>query len=190
MKVFWSVGHDAKRKGAYNKKYGIYEYDVLVDLTQYCIEEAIALGIDSEKVYADRLGTAIDEVNKKCERNDLAIEMHINSIAKEHADRIHGCEVEYYQGSKRGKKLAYHVQSAMRAYHGLRDCKNDARDDLGFLEKTKCTAIIPEPFFLSNDGDVQRFLLSNREDKLRSLAYAIAIGVKAFINEEAINDRG
>jgi N-acetylmuramoyl-L-alanine amidase len=188
MKVFFSVGHDAKRKGAYNEKYNIYEYDVCVELTQYCIEEAMELGLDCEKVYSDRLGKAIEEVNQRCNRNDLAIEVHINSIAAQHADKVHGCEVEYCVGSVRGKKLARQVQDSMLAHLGQRNCKNDARDDLGFLEKTKCTAIIPEPFFLSNDGDVEKFLLKDREAKLRNLAKVIAIGVFAFIREEEQND--
>ena len=187
MTVYWSVGHDAKRKGAYNEKYDIHEYDVLVELTQYCVEEAIKLGIDSEKVYADRLSSAVEEINQKCETNDLAIEMHINSIAAEHADRIHGCEVEYYKGSSRGEKLAYHVQDRIVDYLNLRNCSNDARDDLFFLEKTKCTAIIPEPFFLSSEENVQRFLINNRNSNLRMLAYIIASGVKDFINMEEKN---
>ena len=185
MKVFWSVGHDATRKGAYNKKYDIHEYDVCVELTQYCVEEAIKLGIDSEKVYADRLSSAVEEINQKCEVNDLAIEMHINSIAAQHANRIHGCEVEYYKGSKRGERLAFHVQDNILNYLNLRDCSNDARDDLYFLEKTKCTAIIPEPFFLSSEKNVQRFLINNRNSNLRMLAFIIAKGVKDFINEES-----
>ena len=184
MKVFWSVGHDARRKGAYNAKYDIHEYDVCVELTQYCIEEALELGIESEKVYSDCLGAAIKEINQKANTDDLAIEVHINSIAAQHADRIHGCEVEYYEGSKRGEKLALYVQKSLKAFHRLRDCKNDARDDLGFLEKTKCTAIIPEPFFMSSDQNVQQFLLGDREAKLRGLAYTIALGVKVFINQE------
>ena len=184
MKVFWSVGHDARRKGAFNAKYGIHEYDVCVELTQYCIEEAVELGIESEKVYSDCLGAAIKEINQKANTDDLAIEIHINSIAEQHADRIHGCEVEYYEGSERGKKLALHVQNSLKAFHQLRDCKNDARDDLGFLEKTLCTAIIPEPFFLSSDQNVEQFLIGNREAKLRGLAYTIALGVKQFIDQE------
>lgn len=184
MKVFWSVGHDARRKGAYNKKYDIHEYDVCVELTQYCIEEALELGIESEKVYSDCLGAAIKEINQKANTDDLAVEIHINSIAAQHADRIHGCEVEYFEGSKRGKKLAYYVQNSIKTFHQLRDCKNDARDDLGFLEKTKCTAIIPEPFFLSSDKNVEQFLIGDREAKLRGLAYTIALGVKQFIEQE------
>lgn len=184
MKVYWSVGHDCKRKGAYNEKYDIHEYDVCVELTQYCIEEAVGLGIDSEKVQSDRLGAAIKEINQKANKEDLAIEVHINSIAAQH---IKGCEVEYYKGSKRGKRLAKYIQDNMLSHLGMRNCKNDARDDLGFLEKTKCTAIIPEPFFLSNEENVQRFLLTDREINLRNIAKTIAIGVFAFIRDEERN---
>lgn len=184
MKVFWSVGHDYKRKGAYNEKHNIYEYDVCVELTQYCIEEALGLNIDSEKVYSDCLGAAIKEINLRASTDDLAIEIHVNSIAAQHAARIHGCEVEYYKGSKRGKRLARRIQDNMVSHLGLRDCKNDARDDLGFLEKTKCTAVIPEPFFLSNEENIQRFLLNDREKNLRNIAKVIAIGVFSFIQEE------
>lgn len=184
MTVYWSVGHDARKKGAYNKKYNIHEYDICVELTQYCIEEAIEIGIDSEKVYSDTLGSAIKEINSKCEKNDLAIEMHINSIA---VPKVKGCEVEYYKNSKRGQRLAFHVQNSLMAHLGLRNCKNDGRDDLSFLERTKCTAIIPEPFFLSNEENVQRFLLNHREANLRNIAKSITIGVKDFINEEEKN---
>lgn len=182
MQVFVSVGHDAKRTGAYNEKHDIREYDVCVELTQYFWEELIALDIDAQKVYSDTLTDAIAEINNRSSnKNDLAIEVHVNAIAKE---SIKGCEVEYYKGSKRGEKLAFHVQNSLLAHLGLRNCKNDARDDLGFLEKTTCTAIIPEPFFLSNEENVQRFLLNDREANLRNIAYAMSIGVQDFINQE------
>lgn len=181
MKVFWSVGHDAERTGAYNEKYDICEYDVCVELTQYCVEEAIDMGITSEKIYSDRLGDAIKEVNQRANTDDLAIEIHVNAISK---PSIKGCEVEYYEGSERGERLAFHIQNSLMAHLGLRDCKNDGRDDLGFLEKTKCTAVIPEPFFLSNEENVQRFLLNDREANLRNIAYCIARGVKDYIEQE------
>lgn len=182
MKVFWSVGHDARKKGAYNVKYKLYEYDLCVDLTQYCVEEAMELGLDCEKVYSDRLGNAIKEVNMRCEKNDIAVEVHINAMKD--ANHIRGCEVEYCVGSVRGEKLAKHVQDVMLKDLDQRDCTNDARANLGFLKKTKCTAIIPEPFFLSNEEDIQKFILDDKEAGLRKIAKALALGVYNFVKEE------
>ena len=186
MKVFWSVGHDAKRQGAYNKKHDIHEYPICIELTQYCVEEAIELGLDCEKVYSDRLSKAIEEVNMRCDKNDIAVEIHINAMKG--ADHIHGCETMYCVGSVRGKKLARHVQDVMLRDLDQRDCKNDARDDLGWLEKTKCTAIIPEPFFLSNEEDLKKFILDDKEAGLRRIAKAMVLGVYNFVKEEEKND--
>jgi len=180
-KIWVSVGHDIKRKGAYCSYTDEYEYDILVDLTQYVWEELVELKLNSEKVYADKLHEAIDEINQKGSKNDLAIEMHLNSFSD---PKVNGCEVEYYHTSERGKKLAKAVQDSYLAHLGLRNAHNDGRKDLGFLNKVKCVAIIPEPFFLSNKKEVERFLINNREDNLRNIAKATAIGVFAFLREE------
>ena len=178
--IYCSVGHDAKRKGAYNEKYDLHEYDINVETTQYLAEELIEMGLKVSKVYSDRLSSAIKEINKTAKSTDIAIEMHVNALSN---PNVRGCEVMYFKGSKNGNRIAFHVQNAMRAFLGQQDKKNDARDDLSFLERTVCAAIIPEPFFLSNEADVQRFLLNDREANLRNISYAIAIGVKDFINE-------
>lgn len=181
MRVFVSIGHDAVRTGSRNSEYDITEYDICVDLTQYLYEELIELKIDAEKVWSDKLGEAISEINGKARLNDIAIETHINSFSN---PSVRGCETLYYTNSGRGKKLAQDIQNSLLAHLGVKDRGILERDNLTFLKKIKCTSIITEPFFLSNEDEVKRFLLKDREDNLRNIAFSIAMGVKSYINRK------
>lgn len=179
MKLFLSVGHDALKKGAYNEKYRLHEYDILVELTQYCFEEAIEIGLECEKVFSDRLSSAIEEVNQKANTSDIAVELHINSFSN---PDVKGCETLYYTGSKKGKELAGDIQNSMLAFLQVHDRGLLPRNNLAFLNKVKCTSIITEPFFLSNEDEVKRFLLHDRESNLRNIARVTAIGIRDFVN--------
>ena len=183
--IYISVGHDTIMKGAYCSFIDEFEYDICKEYSKYLQKELEDLNLDVILVKNDKLQNAVSEINQTASKNDIAIETHFNSFPE---PTVNGCETLYYEDSKRGEKLAQHVQNANLAYFSLRDRGLVGRDNLYFLKHTKCTAIIPEPFFLSNEEEVGRFLIGDREAKLRSLAYATAIGIKAFVNEEKRNE--
>ena len=182
MKVFISVGHDTKRKGAKSPFTDEYEYDILIALTHYIWEELIDLGIDTQKVYSDILGDAISEINKTCNTDDIALETHFNSFSN---PSVKGCETLFYKGSTKGKELAQDIQNSLLAHLGVHDRGILERDNLAFLKKTKCVSIITEPFFLSNEEEVNRFLLKDREANLRNIAFSIAKGIEIYV----VNDK-
>ena len=180
MKVFVSVGHDVRRKGAKCEIINEYEYDLLIPLTQYLMEELVDMRIDAVKVYSDILGNAVEEVNKHCESDSIAIETHFNNFSD---TSVGGCETLYCKGSSKGKELAGDIQNSLLAHLQVKDRGLLERDNLAFLTKVTCVSIITEPFFLSNKKEVERFLENDREDNLRNIAYSIAIGVKDYVNK-------
>ena len=179
MQVFVSVGHDRHRKGAKCTYTDEYEYDILIQLTQYLMEELVELDVNATKVYSDVLGNAIDEINKNCDSDSIAIETHFNNFK---SVSVGGCETIYCKGSTKGKELANDIQNSLLAHLQVKDRGLLERDNLAFLNDTKCPAVITEPFFLSNKKEVERFLENDREANLRNIAYSIAIGIKKYIN--------
>lgn len=181
MRVFISVGHDKKRKGAKCDIINEYEYDLLIPLTDYLFDELTSRGIDARKVNSDKLGAAVKEINKECNKNDIALETHFNKFSNA---SVKGCETLFYKGSTRGENLADSIQNSLLAYLGVHDRGLLARDNLAFLKQVKCTSIITEPFFLSNEEEVKRFLVNDRDTNLKNIAFAIANGIHSFIKRE------
>ena len=178
MKVFVSVGHDAQKKGAKCTILNEYEYDILIPLTQYLMEELVGMKIDAVKVYSDVLGSAIEEVNRQCDGDSIAIETHFNNFKD---SSVGGCETLYCKGSSKGKELAIDIQNSLLAHLQLKDRGLLERDNLAFLNDTKCPAVIVEPFFLSNKEEVKRFLKKDREANLRNIAFSIAVGIRDYV---------
>lgn len=185
MRVFVSVGHDSGRKGAKCEIVDEYEYDLLIPLTQYLMEELVDMRIDAVKVYSDVLGSAIEEVNKQRNGDSIAIETHFNNF---HDPSVGGCETLYCKGSSKGKELAKDIQNSLLAHLQLKDRGLLERDNLAFLNDTNCPAVITEPFFLSNKEEVERFLKNDREANLRNIAYSIAIGIGDYVNKAEKDD--
>jgi len=114
----------------------------------------------------------------KADGIDLAIELHFNAATESAA----GCEMLYYQGSASGKKLASCLQKeVLNEYdttdRGIKPLKRFSRGG-AFLVKTKCPAVICEPFFGTNEREWEIFRSSRTQ-----LARAYASGIKTFLSE-------
>ena len=107
-----------------------------------------------------------------------AIELHFNSASPS----AHGCEMLYYHKSASGERLAANLQiEVITEYNtknrGTKPMQKFSRGG-GFLVKTKCPAVICEPFFGSNEREWSMFSSSRN-----LLAKAYARGIKNFLSK-------
>lgn len=115
----------------------------------------------------------------KADGVELAIELHFNAYGEESAS---GCEMLYYQGSASGKRLAACLQKEVLSTYttkdrGIKPVKRFSRGG-AFLLKTKCVAVLCEPFFGTNSRDWEIFSSTRT-----ILAEAYARGIKNFLSE-------
>ena len=104
---------------------------------------------------------------------DLFISCHVNS----YNGSGYGCEVVHYPNSSKGKEYASNISASISKL-GFRNrgAKADTRG-LYELNKTKMTAVIVEPFFLDNEGDVNIYKRLGPD----ALAKAIVEGITGKI---------
>jgi len=107
----------------------------------------------------------------------VAIELHFNSASP----TASGCEMLYYHSSAQGKRLATMLQREVIVEYntknrGIKPMQRFSRGG-GFLVKTKCPAVICEPFFGSNEREWRMFSTSRS-----LLARAYARGIKNFLS--------
>ena len=117
--------------------------------------------------------------NKMAEDNvTVAIELHFNSASP----TAEGCEMLYYHNSTQGKRLATMLQREVIVEYntknrGIKPMQRFSRGG-GFLVKTKCPAVICEPFFGSNEREWRMFSTSRS-----LLARVYARGIKNFLSK-------
>ncbi len=160
-----SAGHDNKRRGAcFNN---VCEHDLTVPWQHALLTY---LGSNGVRVPPDLpLRDKIAWIN--ADRTiDMAVEIHFNSDA---AHKGSGCETLYAPRSRKGKALAETVQAAMSSFcapnrgakegwyrmdrPGHVDYAGDIDGDEtvdAFLGRTRCPAIIVEPFFIHEQARI------------------------------------
>lgn len=113
---------------------------------------------------------------------DLFISCHVNSSDS----KGYGCEVLYCPGSAIGSKYASNISASISKL-GFRNrgAKEDSRG-LYELRCTKMPAVIIEPFFLDNKGDVDTYKRVGPKELARAIASAIIN--KEIKNEEVDED--
>lgn len=116
-------------------------------------------------------------VNKANANNsDFFISCHLNSSD----GNGKGCEVIYYPGSSKGKKLAEYIVNELASLgFKNRGAKADTRG-LYELNHTKMTAVIVEPFFCDNAEDVALYKRVGAE----GIANAIVNGVLKYYGKQ------
>jgi N-acetylmuramoyl-L-alanine amidase len=148
-----SAGHYLEAKGAYNKTYNLYEHDLCWEFALSVLTYLEEADIPTVLVPRGTLTKKIAYINKNsclC-----AVEIHLNSVSF----NATGAECLYYPRSELGKNLATYCQTAIVNSLHIRDRGIVARDRLVFLSRTNCPAIITESLFLSNDDEVEQYLM-------------------------------
>ena len=148
------VGHSSKNKGAKNKAFNVFEYDINKKLA---IDIKDILGSKVEIVY--RLNGYIQLPNDINKFNpNLILSLHCNA----YNTKISGSEVLYYYKSECSKQIAQVFQSKIVNVLGLSDrgIKGKSSEDRGgyLLRYTNAPCLILEPCFLDNDSDFAVFM--------------------------------
>lgn len=155
MKITMSSGHGIYVSGANGYLNEVNEARRVVDkVTEYLKE----LGVSVNKYHDNTSKTQSDNVNgivayhNKTSR-DLDISVHFN--ASKTTDKPMGVEVLHFTDS--AKELAAKVSKAIAEAAGFKDRGPKKRTDLGFLKRTKQTAILIETCFVDSKADEELY---------------------------------
>lgn len=160
MKILLSVGHSILRTGqctsADGRPFGgfleyAYNKAIVEDVAEYL--RSVGHTVDLLICPELRFSKSSEEKSYKLKYEnagnyDLVVELHLNA-SKLH--NIRGSEVQYH--SDAGKVFADRIQAELTKV--FTDHKNDKRDNLYMLTKTKAPAVIVESFFCDNAADCE-----------------------------------
>jgi len=168
-KVAFVIGHHRVAKGAYSYVLNVSEYSLWNEFyDNYLCDVGDKFVHDTSKGYLNRQ----NKMSVKTKDYDLVFELHFNSAGSTQA---HGAEaLVYYTNKKMAQVGQYFCELMSRDLcYRNRDVKLiSGGNGFGFLQKTKGSAIILEPFFGSNEADCHRFDMSKyREIIIETIKY-------------------
>jgi N-acetylmuramoyl-L-alanine amidase len=171
-KVVLVVGHSENERGASSKTNPVrteYNFNKKVAenvaplVSQFCNCHII--------FREDGLKDVVKKVNAI--NPNLAISLHCNAFN----GKASGSEVLYFKGSAMGNCLASLMLKQIHKALGLRNrgIKERSLEQRGgyFLGKTKCWAILLEPFFIDNVSDLNR-----ADEQYEDLIKALSSGIR------------
>lgn len=163
-KVYISAGHSGPgENGAIGLINERTETIALVNALQKYIQAKESKAICDKILFVSGGATLVDrikQVNKWCGKDGTAIEIHFNSVTNQLANGTE-CMISAKAGAK--TKLFAENLTTLTAdtLHTLnRGVKTDNLSGvgyLGFVSKTKPTAVILEPIFVKNKGDIAAY---------------------------------
>lgn len=163
-KVYLASGHQGKGTGASKLIDEGVETIVFTDLVLNNLKNVKNVKRSSKGI---SLASKIREANAFCtSSNDLNIEFHFNSSTSPTST---GCEVVIADKAgaltqKRAKEAQNILTSVLNIKdRGVKTEKQSARGTLGFVSKTKATAMIIEICFVGNKGDVEVYTKKKNE---------------------------
>lgn len=186
MKIAVCIGHHRDRQGAANL---IYPYTEWVAMSTVAHKMAGLLEAAGHEVHVieGRLAYKVAVINRG--NFDIALDLHLNADA-DHTDpqdqddsRGHGCMVMAVPHNKERLEQAQVMSDKIVSVLGNRNLGGregwywgDGTKPDYFLARTNCPAFIPEPFFIDNNAECERWLVGGNEDVV---AGAIADAVVA-----------
>ena len=97
------------------------------------------------------LSSAINWINARCQKNDLAITAHCN---KNNDSTIRGAEAYYYLSPRLAEVFSRNVASALQIPNrGPKPDTQTGVGELGWLRKLNCDAVLVECFYMSSMSD-------------------------------------
>ncbi len=148
------IGHKKTSPGAVNKSKNLTEFDFNEDLARRIETKVNNANIQRvyRRTYAELPGD-IDALNP-----DFIVSLHCNAFNT----TTSGTEVLYYHRSEKGEQMARILQEHLVNQLKLQDrgIKPKSVEDRGgtLLRHTNAPCVISEPFFIDNDGDLERAL--------------------------------
>ncbi len=162
--------------------------DALEKDINLCIAEKVksnleAQGISVKMTREDGNGLADSKVEDLKARvsliNDnkpvLAVSIHQNSYPQE---SIHGAQVFYYAHSKNGEEAAKLLQESLLEVDPDNTRQAKSNDTYYLLKKTKVATVIVECGFLSNQGEAEKLVTEEYQEKV---AEAVAKGIQRYV---------
>lgn len=152
-RVAFVIGHNSKDKGAYSKILDYSEWDMWnCFYDSYLTELGDNFNHNLSSSYTQRQKS----MAKLTKDYDLVFELHYNASSPS----ANGVEALVYYSNNKMRALGELYCKLMSESMGLknRGCKRvTSGNGFGFLEKTKGSAIILEPFFGSNYNDCENY---------------------------------
>jgi len=152
----------------------IEEYGAIREYAPYVINSLLRSGDEACNVTPESAYSTADSLTKGVSSaNSIGADCFVSCHVNSYYQSASGCLVLYYPGSVKGKTLAESIVKEIAALgfnnQGIR------ADDRGLyeLKATAAPAVIVEPFFCSNPGDVELY----RQVGPERLGEAIAKGV-------------
>jgi N-acetylmuramoyl-L-alanine amidase len=203
-RVFVCPGHHHGAQGAGNAQYGHTEHQLATRIVTLVEHVLHSHGVEV-LVSNGNLRDKIDQINRVHAHRavDLALDIHFNADA-DHLDphdyddsRGDGCMVMYNPGNQQRATQAARFSRVMAGamgevdrggrpgwYWGRLDKKGSPIYADGFVRKTNCPALIPEPGYIDNNGFVERVVLAESQAGWVGMAEAIAKATLDFLGVE------
>lgn len=166
-KVAFVIGHTAKDGGAFSRLLKTNEFDLFNSL----YFELKTLGdVFTHDPKIDSYTKRQTDTSKKTVSYDIVFELHFNASG---TGKVQGCEALYFVNSKSGEELAEDFCKIWSLKSGIpnrfaKEIDKGGRG-YGFLQKTKGTAVILEPFFGDNFDDCKKWNKERFIDTLKEL---------------------
>lgn len=182
MKIFIVAGHHRKNL-VHSRDPGSVKYKdgKEVDNEHWMIERLLIPALkcftkDAVIVcpYTYNLRDKIKWINKKCNKDDIVLSIHIN------AGGGTGTEVFYSPKSRRGfiwgKKISKIVSTAL----GIRNRggKKDSTERLGIIRETNCTSMLLEMGFMDSNNDYCQLNNHGVQALIEVIEYLLKISLK------------
>lgn len=145
-RVILLSGHNFEKKGCYNRKLDVSEFDVATEVIAEVFSRERLKHVDLVLKARNDFSNLVKEVNSL--NGDLLISMHFNA----YNGKAQGTETLIALSSKTGAKYAPKIQEILVKHLGLNDRGINPTSAYGrggsILNKTKPVAFLLEPFFL------------------------------------------
>jgi N-acetylmuramoyl-L-alanine amidase len=170
------IGHKSTSPGRENARRNLTEFEFNTRLAVSVWKHAQVVGsVDLVLVWRRTWATLAADINAIRPQVSAVVSMHANGFRD---PEVSGTEVLYYHRSTDGKRMAEIFQQHFVEALGLPDRGILPVDSEGrgarLLKETEAPAVMCEPFFMSNDDDVETALA----DDSRALADAYLKGLR------------
>jgi len=180
-KIAISAGHSGEDPGACY--FGLVEHEVALQVVHdfqilfYKVKD-LTENFELIIVPSVSLEEKVDFINSH--NPLLAVEIHFNAY---YDKRAHGTECLFFPTSGRGARLAYFIQKELCESLKTKDRGIKPRGDLYFLKYTKCTAVVTESLFISNEEEAK---MLKSPAVITLIASAHMWGIEKYLHEEGI----
>lgn len=158
MKIIGVVGHRKGKGGAYNSKFNVNEWDFNNIIGRLWLYKCLNLGLNVSLEYRDTYKRLPEKLNKQ--NPNAIISFHCNGSF---IPSVEGAEVLHWHNSIKGTAIGMIwlneiLEVTKNKDRGLKPISDPNQRGYHLFSKTKAPFVMVEPFFISNDKILHRFL--------------------------------